>query len=260
MAVIGAYKIGEARRLVLQANLGQSAVYIDLQKTNSEAATLAAALQNVDLAMATATSGEANPFAPSSDDTLTDSLAKNLFLAYAEQQNGSDTRTDDEVASGIISGIDTSKLPVSVYSIGNVKITNPRTTEDIKVYGNRVGAIIKDNYTYIASKKDTIQLKEIAQIHKKIGAEMIAVEAPAPVAQMHLAIANDYALLGASFEIIANEDKKDPLKSLLAIRTAKDAAENLDQMYKEINSYFAKNAILFTNEEPGIVWSRIVLQ
>lgn len=261
VAAIAAFKIGEAKRMSLRANMSrESAVFIDLQKTNEEGQLLQAALRNLDVQAAIGTSSDENPFSPSVNDTLTDSLAKNLFLTYAQIQNGNDARTDEEIASGIVGQIDTAALPKAVFSLSNVKIVSPRTAEDIKTYGNRVGAIIKDNYTYIADRKDTIKLAEIAQIHKKIGTEMIAIPAPTAIAQMHLAMANDYALLGASFEIISSQEKKDPLKSLLAIRTAKDSAENLDQVYKEINSYFAKNAILFTNEEPGVVWSRIVLQ
>ena len=61
---------------------------------------------------------------------------------------------------------------------------------------------------------------------------------------IHLAIANDYVILGASFEIIGNEEKNDPVKSLLAVRSSRDASENLDKTHLEINNYFYKNDIL----------------
>lgn len=259
VAAIGAYTIGEKRRVALQSQIKQqSAVYIDLQKTNEGSDLLESTLQKLNTQALLGTSTSANPFAPSAEDTLTDRLAKEVFVNYAGQEAGTETRSEEEVINAIISQIDTSSLPQAVFSLTNVKMFVPRTNEDIRAYGNQVGQIIKTNYQVIADKKQTINLEEIGEIHKKMGNEIIRANVPTTITQQHLALANAYVVLGESFIIIAKDEKKDPLKSLLAIRTAKTAAENLDLNNKEINSYFNKNGILFTNDEAGIVWSRIV--
>ncbi len=256
VASIGAFKIGEARKMAIEDQNKQGAVYIDIQKTNTEGALLQEALRKIDLTATLGTSTTDNPFAPSPNDTLTDSLAKNLFLSYANQQSGDSKRTDDEIATELVSRINTATLPVAPYTLANVEIYSPRTKDELRTYGNTMGQIIKSNLTVIAENKN-IKLKEIASIHKKIGAEMIKVKAPSAVAQLHLAAANDYSLLGDAFAIIANEEAKDPLRSLLAIRTATDAADNLNETYIQMNSYFAANGIIFEKGEAGLMWSII---
>lgn len=259
VAAIGAYTIGEKRREAMQSQAQkQSVVYIDLQGTNEGSILLDQTLQKLSTEALLGTSTSQNPFTPSPDDTLTDRLAKEVFLTYAGQEAGTEHRSEEQIVNSIISQIDTSVLPQSVFSLVHVNMFAPRTDEEIHAYGNTVGSIIKDHYVVIANSKKEIQLAEIGEIHKKIGNEIIKVRVPAAIAQQHLALANAYVVLGESFIIIATDEKKDPLKSLLAIRTAKDAAENLDTNSKEINSYFNKNAILFTNDEAGIIWSRIV--
>ncbi len=259
VAAIGAYTIGEKRRIAIQSQIKQqSAVYIDLQNSNEGSDLLESTLQKLNSQALLGTSTTTNPFTPSPEDTLTDRLAKEVFVNYAGQEAGTETRSEEEVINAILSQIDTSSLPQAVFSLTNVKMFIPRTNEDIRTYGNQVGKIIKNNYQVIADKKQTITLEEIGEIHKKMGNEIINADVPTTITQQHLALANAYVILGESFIIIAKDEKKDPLKSLLAIRTAKTAAENLDLNNKEINSYFNKNGILFTNDETGIVWSRIV--
>ena len=259
ISIVAAFKIGEARKRTLEAERSGSAVYIDLEQTNESTKILQTALQNLQLNTMLGTSSVENPFIPKENDTLTDALAKNIFLSYAELQNNN-ALSNDTIANNVINSINTSDLPRSDYSLSNIAISESQTSASIKAYGNRVGAIIKDNYTIIANKKDNIELTEIARLHKAIGNEIINTSVPAALAQQHLVIANSYALLGKSFDIIATEEQNDPLKSLLAIRTAKDASENLNNAYTEVNNYFIKNDILFNNNEPGIIWSTIVVK
>lgn len=258
VASVGAFKIGEARRVASEASRNTaSAVYIDIQKTNKEGALLQRALKNIDLDATLGSSTAGNPFAPSPNDTLTDSLAKNLFLSYANQQSGNSSQSDEAIANTIVSQISTADLPRAPFTLSNISMFTPKSKDEIRAYGNAVGTIIRANYTTISNKKG-MSLKEIAEIHKKIGNEIIAVKTPAALAEAHLSIANDYSLLGSSFAIIAEDEKKDPLKSLLAVRTATDAADDLNITYQNVSNYFTKNDILFVNGEPGVIWSLIV--
>lgn len=256
--IISAFKIGEARKISTNAENNAAAVYIDLEQTTEESKILYEALQKINTDSTIGSSTQQNPFVPDKNDTLTDTLAKNIFLSYAELQKNNSSLNKETIAENVIGNIDTSSIPRAKFTLSDIKIANTQNSITIKTYGNTIGAIIKDNYTYISNKKNSIDLVEIARIHSEIGEKIINTSAPSSLAQLHLTIANNYALLGSSFFIIANEEKNDPLKSLLAIRTAKDAGENLDKTYTEINNYFIKNDILFNNDESGSIWSRIV--
>lgn len=260
VACVGAYKIGEARKASLAALNSQGAVYLDIQATNDSNAILQEALKKISQDTTLGTSSEENPFAPKEGDTLTDSFAKNIFLSYAEKENGVSNLDNVTISNKIISAIDTSSTPQAEYGFSRVKISNDATQAGVRAYGNKVGAILKDNYTAISNGKADMSLAEMAAIHSKIGREIIEVPVPGGIAQSHLALANGYSILGSSFTTIASEEKKDPLKAVLAIRAAKDAADNLTSTYTTINSYFANNGILFSNEEAGIIWSRIDLK
>lgn len=260
VASIGAYKIGEARRIALEEQKKAGGYYVDIDGTTAEMQTLQKTLRQINFDEILSSSTAANAFAPSENDTLTDAFAKNIFLSYSAIENGNDERTDAQVAADVVAGIDTSSLPKNPYTLGNVNVYVARNKAEIKDYGNTVGAIIKDNYTIIANKKSTIKLAEIASIHKKIGEQIIGIPVPTTLSNQHLALANSFGLLGDSFAVIASQEKKDPLRALLSIRTAQDASENLNSSFKEINNYFIKNDILFNNDEPGVIWSHIVFK
>lgn len=261
VAGIAAYKIGEARKNLVAKNQANRAVYVDIQKTNAEAAILESALAkiNQDLALGVGTS--TNPFAPSPDDTLTDSLAKKVFVSYAEAESSGSQSNPDEIAASIVANMNVSDLPKPTFNVGDVLLFVPKTKDEVRTYGNLSGNVVLTNYSAIAnSQTQSHDLAYIAKIHTKIGEELMKIKVPASISQHHLNIANGYSMLGQSFSIIASQEKKDPLKALLAVRTANEAAKNMNSSLEKIQTYFEQNDILYDNTEAGSIWYRLNVQ
>lgn len=259
IASLSAYKIGEARKVVNESKKKNVAVYVDIQKTNSDTAKLQEALNKIQLDATLNPEEDANPFAIKNDDTLTDALAKNIFVTYAQRESGKSADDDETVAGMLVGGIDTSALPQATYSLNDIKLLVPRTTDEIKAYGNASGAIIRLYYSLVNTPKYSDgDLRKMAVIHQRIGQELIKIQVPAALAQAHLNLANSYVMFGDSLLIIALEEARDPLKALLSVRTAKDSSENITSAAQEINTYISQNDILYSENEAGVIWQRLV--
>ena len=48
---------------------------------------------------------------------------------------------------------------------------------------------------------------------------------------------------------------EDPVKSLLGVKSSKEAMEDNDQIFKNISNYFKNNGIIFGNNEVGVIWN-----
>ncbi len=257
---MGAYKIGEARKTINESSQKNAAVYVDIQKTNPETAALQEALSKIQLeATLNPKEDTGNPFDPKADDTLTDTLAKNIFITYAQRESGKNTDDDEILAGNIIGGIDTSALPQATFSLKDVILFVPQTTEDIKRYGNEAGVVIKQYYSLVASPAYSDgDLRKISIIHKRIGQDLIKVRVPAALAQSHLNLSNAFVMFGESLLLIALEEQGDPLKALLSIRTAKDSSESILRSSVEINTYLNQNDILYSENDAGLIWQGLI--
>jgi hypothetical protein len=260
IACLGAYKIGEARKVINDASKTNSAVYIDIQKTNADNADLQQALQQIQLDETLNASGtDDNPFAPLPTDTMTDSLAKDIFLTYAQRESGQINDDDDTIANNIVGSIKVSDMPQPAYNLGNMKLFVPITTEEAKKYGNQAGQIIRDYYAVLKLPQYADNdLRKVAIVHKAIGAELIKLQVPAAISQSHLNLANAYVMFGESLMLLASQEEKDPLKALLSVSTAKDSSAAIAKSAGEINSYFEQNAILYAENEGGAIWPRLL--
>ncbi len=257
---MGAYKIGEARKTLNESNRKNAAVYVDIQKTNPETAELQEALNKIQLESTLNPSGDTgNPFEAKANDTLTDSLAKNIFITYAQKESGKTSDDDEILAGNIVGGIDTSALPQATFSLKDIQIFVPQTKEDVKRYGNEAGGIIKKYYTLIGTPAYSDgDLRKIAVVHQRIGKELIRIKVPAALAQSHLNLANAFVMFGESLLLIALEEQKDPLKALLSIRTAKDSSDSVLNSSIEINTYLTQNDILYFENEAGLIWKGLI--
>lgn len=261
IASLGAYKIGEARKTLNEEKKKGSAVYVDIKKSNADNDLLEAALANIQgNSTLNASGSDENPFAAKPNDTLTDSFAKSIFLSYAERESGMSNDDDETIANDIIGKIDVSSLPKPAFSLSNINLFVPISTQDIKKYGNEAGAVIKVGYVRLGSPEYADNdLAKIAELHKSIGQKLIKVRVPSALSQSHLNLANAYVMFGDSLEILATQQQIDPLKALLAVRTAEEASKNITASSEEINTYLNQNDILYSDNEPGLIWPRMVV-
>jgi hypothetical protein len=259
IASIGAYKIGEARKVINESSRKNAAVYVDIKKTNADTLALQEALNKIQLEATLNPSEDANPFGPKESDTLTDTLAKNIFLSYAERESGKSTDDDAAIAGSVIGGIDTSALPQPTFSLNDVRLFVPQTKEDIKRYGNEAGGVIKQYYTLMTMPKYSDgDLRKLSVIHQRIGQELIKIKVPAALSQSHMNLANSYVVFGDSIGLMATEEQRDPLKALLSMRTAKDSSESMTTATIEINTYLKQNDILYSENEAGLIWEKLI--
>ncbi len=194
-----------------------------------------------------------NPFLPSPKDNLTDRVAKGLFTTYAQGEANGDNAPDTTTAiNGIINNIDTSALPQSAYTIGNLTIFAPQNSIQIKNYANQLASIQVSNLSAVAQdpKKFSSDLLALGTIYSSIAEQLMKVPVPAAVASSHLEIANDYLIAAKNFVLIVGQ-KQDPVKSYLAIKSLQDAANRQLIARTAIVNYIQDNGILFSKEDPG---------
>lgn len=259
IASLGAYKIGEARKVLNEERRKTGAVYVDFKPTDPSNALLQAALENIE-SDETASGTDDNPFTPKPTDTMTDSFAKSIFLTYAERESGQRSDDDASIANSVIGQIDVSNLPKVAYSLNNVQLFVPMTNDEVKKYGNDAGTVIKNNYLLLGTPEYADNdLRKVARLHKQIGQALIQIKVPAALAQSHLNLANAYVMFGDSLDVLATQEKVDPLRALLSIRTAEESSKNLTKAAGEINSYFEQNDILYSDNEAGLIWPRLTV-
>ncbi len=209
-----------------------------------------------DLALATNT----NPFAPSESDTLTDTLSKNIFLSYVkyDAQGLLDSQEGpDQIAENILLGIDTEKLPQSSYTYNQVKVFTPTIAGDLINYGNQYAQAEVGNLSLIKKnpKQYNNNLSAIGELYKTIGADMMKIKTPFPVATNHLAIANAYDMMGQSL-INISQSTEDPLKATLSVKVFKESVTTQYTNYMEIADYIQGSGIIFAENAPGAIFNK----
>jgi hypothetical protein len=103
-------------------------------------------------------------------------------------------------------------------------------------------------------QKYSNSLSEIASIYENISKELLKIKVPPQISSSHLAIVNNYQIIADSFRLI-NIQSQDPVKSLLGVKSSKEAIADNDQMFINISKYFKNNDIIFGNNEVGVIWN-----
>jgi hypothetical protein len=254
VAILSAYRVALAMRQ--SRGTGSSiSVATDASSANSK---LQGALQDADEAQASST----NPFAPSPNDTMTDTLSKGIFSAYAQTQVADDDGTDepdtDTAINQALSSVDTSTLPKPRYSLNDITISSSIGAGDLRNYANQFATIQNTGFQLIANNpgKYNNDLNAIGTVYYSIGEQLIKMSVPSPLVEEHLEITNDFIFSADNFKLITQQDS-DPMKALLALRHYKDANVAEDAAYTEIAYYLRSNGILFDQSEPGYMWVQI---
>ncbi|MEN9649169.1 MAG: hypothetical protein RL094_136 [Candidatus Parcubacteria bacterium] len=257
---VGAYKYAQYKKAA-EALRNRNGIVASAAGTNADTQSkeYAEILAQIELAkIDAAASTTANPFLPSPNDTMTDSLSKNVFISYLKYQGDDnlDAAGQAEIANAVVSNIDASKLPGLKYSLNSIKMTYSVNVADIKLYGNTFATIRNKHLAQIAANSQfyNTHLVELGAILSQLGEELMKMNVPSEVALPHLDIANAYIRSGESFKIISGQ-AKDPLKALLGVKVFKDDLDRQTEMYTQISNYFSNNGILFDTTEPGIMWN-----
>ena len=211
------------------------------------------ALNNTDQA---STSPEDDPFTITDKDTVTSRLAKQIYSDYINQEAGNSDLTYDDIAQNALSHISASDMPLAKHGLGEIVFTDQSNPSDIRAYGNSFAEIYMRNINIIYNnqQKYSKDLLALASIYENISRELVKLKVPVQIATTHLAIVNDYQTMADSFRLI-DKQSTDPVKALLGIRSAKNATDDNDQMFINIDNYFKNNDIIFGNNEAGKIWN-----
>ena len=201
---------------------------------------------------------------------LTESIGRSLLINTAAAQGqglGADQPTQDQIVSSALSQIQGAQAATSTYSAHTMTITGG-SPADLHAYGNALAAVIakhpKATYnstmlpvTFAIDNSDPSTLSQLpaaAREYRAFAADIIRTPAPASLSNSELQIANNYSRMADSITDLQMV-LSDPTRGLLGMQTYASLFNTNEQLFIQIAGALQKNAILFTKDEPGHVWS-----
>ncbi|MDP2934117.1 MAG: hypothetical protein Q8N81_08420 [bacterium] len=205
-------------------------------------------------------------------ETFTEVIGQQLFTQFLvnKQAGGGKISTEkaQEIAGSVSATIDRYSVPGENVYQNEALQTIPATKENLKRYGNELGAVIKKYFAPIP--KDVVQimgealtngdynkleeLKNLSSAYKNTAIEMMQIKVPESLKNDHLAIANTFYRI--SKEINGMERAKvDRALALVSVNQYLLDSETAHESLKNINIYFSNNNITFNKEEGGRVFS-----
>ena len=256
IAGVVSYKVADYRSKQDEIKQKRAAGFFNItgEKEDPTITKILSAIDSSELAAGTST--EEDPFTITDKDNSTSRLAKQVYSDYVNQEAGNSDLNVGDIANNAIGQLSSSDLPRSKYGINSIAFTAGSSLEEIRLYGNNFAEIYMRNMRIIANnqQKYSNSLSEIASIYENISKELLKIKVPPQISSSHLAIVNNYQIIADSFRLI-NIQSQDPVKSLLGVKSSKEAIADNDQMFINISKYFKNNDIIFGNNEVGVIWN-----
>ena len=208
---------------------------------------------------AKATTEEITESANQEEPNLTDSLGKKLFTEYMalKQEGGTfDKQSQAELVNSLLANINTSKS-YDIYTISEIKTLSNPVTEEIKEYGNELGAILtqehsendSENYNGFAmltiikealEEQNREKLKELdkfTNIYKNIISELVALKTPTDFAEFQLNLINHFVDLIKAIENI-QKVFQDPMLGITGVNQYQNEASSFYKTLKNFHREF----------------------
>ena len=256
IAGVVSYKVADYRSKQDEIKQKRAAGFFNItgEKEDPTITKILSAIDSSELAAGTST--EEDPFTITDKDNATSRHAKQVYSEYVNQEAGNSDLNVGDIANNAIGQLSSSDLPRSKYGINSIAFTAGSSLEEIRLYGNNFAEIYMRNMRIIANnqQKYSNSLSEIASIYENISKELLKIKVPPQISSSHLAIVNNYQIIADSFRLI-NIQSQDPVKSLLGVKSSKEAIADNDQMFINISKYFKNNDIIFGNNEVGVIWN-----
>lgn len=185
-------------------------------------------------------------------DTMSDTIAKNIFSQYIEY-NTSKSLDIETVQAETLEAIKAHPIERSNLTLQDIRISG-NTVTDLKNYVNILSAIQTESLRAVnkvnSKENKNIYIKEI---YKTTADLFLKQTVPESVAKEHLGIINGYRDYSHAFELLALQDK-DPAKALTGVQLAKEAQDLLVASLSSVKNIVSLNKITFTEEDPAYVW------
>ncbi len=203
-------------------------------------------------------------------NNLTVSFSKNLYVAstYLAKNPDNNATMQKEILDTLIAK-EASKIKPTVFNYSDLTIAKQESKESIKAYGNTVakllnGIVTEKNmaddigalYAYLETKdasKLPPLLKDadrVAELHKKL----LAVSVPPSASIYHLTMINRVSAYVDTLVNLAMV-QEDPVRATLFIDRYIESIATAVGSYKELSNYFLLQNIVFSQNEPGYVFT-----
>jgi hypothetical protein len=210
----------------------------------------------------------------SATNNLTETIGRSIFInvsAAAGQGSADSPTTQDQIIQDSLQQIQTSQQKAIVlYDVSDLSAV-PDTSASLHDFGNALQTTLNNHLqaTYqntmyqvaLATDNDDAtplsKLPAIAADYHALAKDIIALPVPVSLESYSLTIANNYAQMGNA-ALTLKDVLSDPVAGLTALQTYTNFYANNTQMFINIGNTFQKNAILFSKDEPGAIWSVLV--
>ena len=185
-------------------------------------------------------------------DTLSDTIAKNVFSQYIEY-NTSKSLDVDKIQEETVLALKEHPVTKSNISLQNIHLS-ANTTANLKAYGNSISVIQTElnNRIYKIRNKSNKSVY-IKNLYKTATDIYLKQPVPESLAKEHLGIINGYTDYARGFELLELQSE-DPAKALTGVQLAKDAQDTLLKSFSSIKKIVLLNNIKYTPQEPAYVW------
>ncbi len=220
---------------------------------------------------------EGEPFSTTTTQTknlsATDLFARDFFTKYLQLKKTGAT-LDDESAEQLVASIigDSSfissiKTAVTLYTTTDLEIMADSSAGSLRKYGNSAGKAILayppegENELVIMRRaletqnaKELEKLTLIADSYAVLTETLVQMPVPKIAASMHLKLINGYNQLSKSLKGV-QKIYIDPVGALASVGEYQRASEEIFETLREGAILFEKNAVTFTQNEEGYVFT-----
>jgi hypothetical protein len=162
--------------------------------------------------------------------TMTDALTRDFFAKFMSlyQSGKLDEQTKEKLAESFLAEVSQEKLS-DKYKISDIKITNDNSKEAMKLYGNKLenvfnGHIVPENELIIFERalknedeKEMQKLGPIASAYYNASQEILAIEAPSSISELHLGLINNFFNIAKCLEKMETAFQ-DPINAITGLK------------------------------------------
>lgn len=187
-------------------------------------------------------------------------LAELLSAEKSLKQNQQNTEENrDYITSSLaIKTKELTKIPIK-YNLIDLSTFPDFDKEKIKEYGNSFAEITEKFYKkqFFIDESGSLEfVKEYSEIQKEYAQELSKIKIPRSISDEHLDFINNLNNISISIVMLASMDN-DPLFSAMLLKQYDEARLKNPEILIKISDYFINNDIIFSDEDPGVMWDNI---
>lgn len=214
------------------------------------------------------------------ENTITAGFSRKMFGDYMSMTNSFDSKLSETDKTNLVnywmsdlSSLQEEQKNEIFYKIGDLKISQDNSTEAIKKYGNKMGAIIgkylkpilisEHELTVFQSSLEKENETELQKLGGRIDAysgiirEGLSLEVPKDIASLHLSLINAFAGVAdglKKMKIIF----EDPIAGMAGLDQYKESSFSFSVAINDLNGFFESKKIFFNKNEAGYIFKKII--